>query len=302
MNKVIVKVPATSANCGPGFDVLGLALDIYNEFTYSLGNQDKITFSFDGLGADLLAKEEEKENLVIKAMKLLCERAQKDLPMGELHSFTQIPPSRGMGSSATAIVGGLLIANRLCDDHFSMKDLIAMATELEGHPDNVCPALLGNLCASRVIDGTVQYALVPIPKELSFVTVVPEILLSTHEARQVLPKEIPMAEAIENVANTSLFMAAMLQKEFHLLSYSMGDHLHVPYRIKLIKGGEGAMKAGKEAGALATTISGAGSTLIAYTLHKEEEIGKAMVEAFEKEKIFAKFHILKANNSGATYL
>lgn len=294
-----VVVPGTSANCGPGFDCLGLALTIYNTFTFEINESKCHSFSFEGIGADLLEKEDQNKNLVIYSMQEVFREAGKKLPYGHLHSDTRIPPSRGLGSSATAIVGGIVLANAILKDYFTKEELLAIANRIEGHPDNVCPAIFGHLCGSLPVEDKVVYSLIPVSPTMNFVAVVPEVQVSTEHARGVLPKQIPYKEAVENVGFASLFVNAMATNNTDLLKYAMNDHLHVPYRINLIPGGAEALVAARDAGAFGATISGSGSTLIAYCGDCTKEVGDAMIKAFSDKGIASVAHFLKADLSGA---
>ncbi len=295
MHKIVVKVPATSANCGPGFDTLGLALELYN--TFSFEEREENSISYEGLGAEMLAHEKAEDSL--KAFTSLFEAVGEKAPKGHFTSQAAIPPSRGLGSSATAIVGGLTLANALVKEPLSKEKILELATALEGHPDNVCPAIFGHLTAAVSDEHKVLYTQVPVARELSFVLVVPEYAMSTKEARAVLPDRIDYKKAVKNVGFASLFITAMMQKRWDILPTAMQDYLHIPYRIALLKGGQKVLEAGVKAGALGTTISGSGSTLIAYTLAHGDTIGKAMVDAFHEEGIEAKYYIVKGDETGA---
>ena len=302
--KYTVQVPATSANCVPGFDCVGLALTLYNLFSFEPHEDQTLPMevSFEGLGADLLEKEDSSSNLTLLAMKKVYEIAGKTMPTGKLHSITQIPPSRGLGSSSTAIVGGLVLANHMLGNPMEKMDLVRLGTRMEGHPDNVCPAIYGSLCCAMADGYDVLHTTIRVPQEISFVVVSPEVQLSTEKARAILPTMISFKEAVQNVGCASLFVSAMEQGKWHYLRKAMHDNLHVPYRIGLIPNGKEVLEAGLAAGALGTTISGAGSTLIAYCLENEEEVAKAMVSAFEEAGIKAVANLLKVDTMGACML
>lgn len=294
-----VTVPGTSANCGPGFDCLGLALTIYNTFSFEHKETTTHTFSFEGIGADILAAESQTNNLVLYSMKQVFEAFRIDLPYGHLHSETRIPPSRGLGSSATAIVGGVMLANNMLGHPLSKGELLLFANRIEGHPDNVCPALYGHLCCALPSGKKVVHSQIPVSPDLNFVAVVPDVSVSTEHARKVLPETIGFKYAVENVGFASLFVSAMASADMKLLQYAMKDHLHVPYRIDLIPGGAQALEVARKHGAYGATISGSGSTLIAYCGDCAQEVADAMVAEFLKEGVHAEAHILKADLEGA---
>lgn len=188
MNTVRVQVPATSANCGPGFDCLGLALNLYNIFSFTPDvNATEYTYTFEGFGADILRAEDPKKNLIGFAMDQVFATAQEPIQYGYITSETLIPPSRGLGSSSTAIVGGLLLANALVKHPLSKEELLVIANRMEGHPDNVAPAIYGNLCCATGLKTKVLNTVITVPSELHFAVVVPEVMVSTEYARSVLP-------------------------------------------------------------------------------------------------------------------
>lgn len=299
--KYTVRVPATSANCGPGFDCVGLALTLYNQFSFEPHDDQSLPMevSFEGLGAEILEQEDSRTNLTLQAMKKIYEIVGGTLPKGKLHSISNIPPCSGLGSSSTAIVGGLMLANHMLGEPMEKMDLVRLGTRIEGHPDNVCPAIYGSLCCAMADGYDVLHTTIRVPQEISFVAVTPNVQLPTEKARAILPKTIAYKEAVQNVGCASLFISAMQQGKWHYLRKAMHDNLHVPYRITLIPNGEAVLLAGLQAGALGTTISGAGSTLIAYCLDHEKAVAAAMVKAFEDAGIEAVANLLKVDTKGA---
>lgn len=298
MEVLNVKVPATSANCGPGFDVLGLALNLYNEFSFEKNNKNFYTVSYEGYGSDILEAESLENNLIIKAMHSVFEKLNIEPIYGHIQSNILIPPSRGLGSSATAIVAGLALANQLTGNELSRYDLLELGNAIEGHPDNICPAIFGNLCCSIQKNGEVFFSQINLSHELEFAVIVTDIQVSTHNARKVLPEKIEYSKAVENVGFVSLFVTALANKQWHLIDKSMQDHLHVPYRLPLIEHASEVLQAGREAGALGATISGSGSTLIAYCLNNSTDIAQAMVDKYKEYSIEAKSYILQADKKG----
>lgn len=301
MKTIRVQVPATSANCGPGFDCLGLALNLYNIFTFTpLEDATEYTYTFEGFGADILRMEDSKKNLIGFAMDQVFVTVQEPIRYGHITSETLIPPSRGLGSSSTAIVGGLLLANTLVKNPLTKEELLVIANRMEGHPDNVAPAIYGNLCCATGLKTKVLNTVIPVPDELHFAVVVPEVLVSTEYARSVLPNHIPFKEAVQNVSHASLFVTSLITHQLDNLSIALEDNLHVPYRKALIPHCDDVFMAAKTEGAYGATISGSGSTLIAYTdkCHVEN-VAKAMGEVFTSHGVENKIYCLEADTKGA---
>ena len=213
-----------------------------------------------------------------------------------------IPLSRGLGSSAAAIVAGLKAANALLGNRFSRRELLQMATNIEGHPDNVAPAIFGGFTISVVTRGRVEcFSLMP-RMPLKLVVAVPEFPLSTRLARSVLPEQVKMKDAVFNVSRAALLVAALTKGQPRFLRNAFADALHQPYREKLIPGMKDVFRAACRAGALGASLSGAGPCLIAYTLENEEAVGQAMVEAFQEHEIEAHALQLSLDAHGARIL
>lgn len=304
MESIKVRVPATSANCGPGFDCLGLALELYNTFTFTLEpNSSANTYSFAGFDADMLEQEDQSQNLVGKAMTAVFEEAQEEPKYGHIHSDTHIPPSRGLGSSSTAIVAGLLLGNKLLKKPLSKEELVELANRIEGHPDNVAPALLGNLICAVNSTESLLYTSVHIPEDVVFAVAVPEVAVSTEYARSVLPKTISHHDATVNVSHAALFVTALQQDKPEFLKVALEDYLHVPYRKELIPHCEAVFAEALDKGAYGATISGSGSTLIAYCpAEAAGAVAEAMKTVFESHGIDCKAYVLKPDTIGATYV
>ena len=213
-----------------------------------------------------------------------------------------IPLSRGLGSSAAAIVAGLKAANALIGNRFSRRELLQMATSIEGHPDNVAPAIFGGFTISVVTRGRVEcFSLMP-RMPLKLVVAVPEFPLSTRLARSVLPEQVNMKDAVYNVSRAALLVAALTKGQPRFLRNAFADALHQPYREKLIPGMKDVFRAARRSGALGASLSGAGPCLIAYTLEDEEAVGQAMVEAFAKHEVEARALQLSLDAHGARVL
>jgi homoserine kinase len=293
--KILVKVPATSANLGPGFDSLGLALDLWNETTITLA----IEFSMrvKGEGADKLSTD--KNNLIFCAAQKLAELAGCSLPAFHADCANQIPLSSGLGSSAAATLTGLLAANTLLGNPFLREEILGLATEMEGHPDNVAPALTGGLVVSTLAEGKVLAHKITIRTDIHTTVALPDFHLPTQEARAALPEKVLMKDAVHNISRAVLVAEAFRSGDLDLLGKAMTDTLHQPYRLKLIPGAQSAMDAAKEAGASAVALSGAGPSLIAFASKAEAGIGESMKRAFEEAGLEARIFNLGVSGRGA---
>ena len=304
-NRAVVRVPGTSANCGPGFDCLGLATTIYNYLDLTLLRNSKVVVESAGVGAENIPHG--KKNLAWQAVRrLLQEVKREDEFRGAIiRTRNNVPISRGLGSSSTAIVGGLVAANEILGSPLNRQELLTLATEIEGHPDNVAPALFGGFTVSVMDNGEVQtFSFLPRIK-LKLIVAVPDFELSTRLARKVLPKNVSMRDAIFNISRASMLIAALVEGREELLSLAFDDALHQPYRKKLVPGMTEVFEAAKAAGALGSAISGAGSCLIAFTTTKsglEKNISAAMVEAFKVHGVKAQALILNVDKNGAKIL
>lgn len=263
MTTINIRVPATTANLGAGFDVFGMALSLYNELSFVAEPQSTaIECRVEGEGKDELDAAG-ANNLAIRSMRRLADLCGRPLPGGILTMTNRIPLARGLGSSSAAIVGGLYLANRLLGAGLSKQELLSVAAAIEGHPDNVAPALLGNCVISVATDRGWETVSYDVPADWKWVACVPQAPLSTAAARQVLPKTVAHADAVANVGAATFFLSALVKENPQYLRLAFCDRLHVPYRLPLITGGTDVLTAAIEAGAYAATISGSGSTLLA---------------------------------------
>ncbi len=291
---ITIKVPATSANLGPGFDALGLALDLWNQTTVTRAQEFSVHVT--GEGAGRLSSG--KNNLLVRAAQRLAERAGKSLPPFHAECVNQIPLSSGMGSSSAAIVTGLLAANALLENPFTREEILNLACEMEGHPDNVAPAMLGGLVVSTMDQGKVIARQIPVGMNVHITIVLPDFYLPTKQARAALPKKISMKSAVHNISRTALVVEALRIGDWNLLDKAMTDKLHQPYRLKLIPGALSAMNAAKAAGARAVALSGAGPSVIAFSTG-ETGIGESMKRAFEAAGLKARIFRLGVSSRGA---
>ena len=251
-----VKVPATSANIGSGFDSLGLALSLYNQVW--MEEADGIFVS----SRDDTPVPKDDSNLVVWAAKKLYEECGTHFPGLRLEQESNIPMTRGLGSSSACIVAGLLGANRLLGSPFGTHDIVNLANKIEGHPDNTTPAVLGGLVASAVENGRVYSVSVPVSKKIRFAVLIPPFELKTEVARGVLPKEVSRENAVYNLSRSALITASLFSGSLENLRVAVQDRLHQPYRMKFIPGFETVIRMSYELGSLGTYLSGAGPTMI----------------------------------------
>ena len=293
-----IRVPATTANLGAGFDCIGAALSMYNEFTFTPIDSADLVIAVQGLEAAKV--DSGASNLAYQAFLKLYGRIDRTPPVIQLDIHLGVPLARGLGSSATAIVGGLLGANALAGNPLSQSEVMQLAIEMEGHPDNVVPALIGGcrLAATAAIG----WSIADIPWHDSIVPVVaiPDFELSTAEARSVLPTEYSRADAIFNTAHLGLMIRGLETGNPEWLTAGLKDKIHQPYRQKLIAGYVDVERAVIAAGGYGMVISGAGPTLLAIaTATYAEAVATAMTEAWAIHQIQAQSRSLKLDLQGA---
>lgn len=288
-----IRVPATSANLGPGFDCLGLALNIWNEVSFEPA--EKLIYHVTGEGAEKLNKG--TKNLLTKAFGNLYQVCGKPVQIVKIYAHNEILMSSGLGSSAAAIVAGLFGANEMLGQPMSPNELLKLATEMEGHPDNVAPALLGGLVVSVMDQEEIFTKRYEVP-ELTVVIVKPILDWPTRTARAVLPKSVSRADAIHNIGRTALVVDALRNGDLDLLQKVMDDRIHQPYRLKHISGGMTAYKTAKRFGAAA--LSGAGPSIINFVMPERAEQARREIEkVFQERGIETRGLITKPSTLGA---
>lgn len=251
-----IKIPASSANLGPGFDCFGIAWQCYNEIDFALGGG---ALSISGCAE----KYQNRDNLAYRGYKAVLDKCGLDeAPLAIRFMKTSIPVSRGLGSSAALIVGGVVAANEIHRLGLSGKELLAIASELEGHPDNVAPALFGGFAVSTLANGRALSVPFPVCKSLHFTALIPDFELSTELSRNVLPQQLPRADAIFNLSRAALLLKALELGDLELCAIALDDKIHQPYRAKLIPGFDRARELALSNGAAGLCLSGAGSTLL----------------------------------------
>ncbi len=295
-NSVIVRVPASAANLGPGFDCLGMALDIWNEVTFRVAGSG-VSIMIEGEGVEELPHDD--TNLILRSAARLYEKEHVPFPKGiEIECHNRVPVSSGLGSSSAAVIAGLLGARKLLESSITDCDLLALAVEFEGHADNVAACLLGGLVIATHSAGGWIAERIPM-QPLNLVVVLPRISLSTRQARAALPQTVSYHDAVANLANTALLVHALREGRKDLLNIAMQDSLHQPYRLKLIPGAEQAIQAAYAAGAYGAALSGAGPSLFAFGESDLEGIGKAMQAVFDAQGIPSRIFQTCSSQQGA---
>lgn len=290
-----IKIPCSTSNLGPGFDTLGLAL---NRYLYiSVDAAESVSITVEGNGKEHIATDE--SNLVMCGMKAVAKKLGKELPTFHLHLKNEIPAYGGLGGSGAAIAGGIFLANEVLKGNLSRDEMLNIAVEIEGHPDNVSAALFGGLTINCYnSDGKVHCRSVKITKPLSVITCSPHFHVHTKQARKILPQQISLKDAVTNIENTASLVAALMSGDFEALRYATVDRLHEQYRSTLIPGYNEVKKAALDAGALSFNISGAGPTVFAFAVKNEEKIGNAMKRAFEKHGQQSSVEMMSIDNNG----
>lgn len=256
-----VRVPASTSNLGPGFDALGLALDLATTITVTPAQTTSITIR--GEGAQTLSRG--PDNLVLRRMHDLATACGRSLPAIELAIDNGIPLERGLGASGAASLAGLLAADALLETTLSRAELLDLACQVEGHPDNVTPSLLGGCTVSALDDGHVTALQIPFPDDLVCALCIPDMRMPTHAARQVMPTSYSRADAIFNLSRTALLVAALATGQYQALAIATEDRLHQPYRTTILPALMPVIQAACAAGAYGAFLSGAGSTIAALS-------------------------------------
>ena len=299
--KVVVDVPATTANLGPGFDCLGAALDLNNRFAMRRieGGGERFELIIEGSEGSHLRGG--PENLVYRAAQRVWKAAGLEPVALEARVRLAVPPARGLGSSATAIVAGLMGANALVGEPLSKEKLLELAIDIEGHPDNVVPSLLGGLCmTAKAASQRWRVVRCEWTPSVKAVVAIPSIRLSTSEARRAMPKAIPVGDAVVNLGALTLLLQGLRTGNGDLISDGMHDRLHEPYRWRLIKGGDQVKQAAMEAGAWGCAISGAGPSVLALCEEdKGPAVSRAMVKAWEAAGVASRAPVLNLQTSGS---
>ena len=297
---ITVTVPATSANVGAGFDSLGLALSMHNVFTFEECDRIRIS-SVDGTHVPTGAN-----NLVYRSARAVYDQLGIPLRGLRITQRNDIPMARGLGSSSACIVAGILGANALLGNKLTSRQMLTLATAIEGHPDNVAPALLGGLTSSVFEDGKVYSVKRNVDESLCFAAIVPDYKLLTEAARAALPKEVSHKDAVYNLSRAALVPAAFCEGRHDLLAIATEDKLHQQYRMPLMPGSREVFDMARLCGAKAVYVSGAGSTVMAVAekaeaekFYSKLEKGLELLEGLDGCEAFTLLQ-LDADNTGAT--
>lgn len=272
MEMIRVRVPATSANLGPGFDTLGLALNIYNEFSF-----EEIPSGLEILGCEEGYRDE--DNLIYQAILRTFEKLGYEAGGIRITIESEIPMTRGLGSSASCILAGVMGANKMAGSSMTREEVFKLACEIEGHPDNLAPALFGGLVTSVMETDDIYYNRIDIAPGLKFMALIPDFGLSTEDSRRVLPERLTYSDGVYNIGRVSLMLSALVNGRFDLLRHGLKDKVHEEYRGKLIPNYDRIIKKCEELDVLGTYLSGAGPTIIAL-VEEGEETFKREIEDF----------------------
>lgn len=308
--KVSVKVPATSANLGPGFDCLGIALPIYNTVTI-----DETVLPGTGVEINILSQDENFDDLIIdhiptdensivyKAVELLYNSIGQTPSELKINIQTQIPVTRGLGSSAAVIVGALIAANHLLGEPADESAILSIATEIEGHPDNVTPAVVGGLVLSSMEDdGSILYRKIDWPEDWAITVCIPDVELATEISRSVLPENVPMQDAVFNTKRMGMLIQAIHTQDEELMKAALTDKLHQPYRAKLVPWMDEINQSIKhDDDIFGCVLSGAGSTVLVISKQNAtDRVRNKISEVMTNLNVKAEIKTLKVENDGAT--
>ena len=296
MKEIIsVRAPATTANLGPGFDCLGLALDIWNETSFEIGHSD---LSISGEGENELVLD--LNNLLYRGFAKPFEIIGRDVPAVSIKAKNEITLGRGLGSSAAAIVSGLIAGDKATGVGLSQDEILRLAAEIEGHADNVGPALLGGL--QIVVSSNQEWVTsqVPIPKKISLIIFIPDKPVLTSDARSSLPETVTLDDAKFNIGRASLFVNSMAQGDIDHLGIATQDRLHQDYRAALLPGINSVMKGALSAGAACVFISGSGPSVIAISEDRGMTVCYEMSESASKAGVHGEIRIAQPSLYGAS--
>ncbi|WP_246945193.1 homoserine kinase [Bacillus pinisoli] len=291
---VIVRVPCSTANLGSGFDCIGMALQLYTTIKMKKTSNTSILLR----GENLEGIPTTKENLIYKIAQLIFKKAKYDCPELEIEIESEIPLTRGLGSSAAAIVGAMAAANVLAGEPFTKDELYLFSSELEGHPDNVGASLLGGIVIATYNEEKVSYIRVSPPPEMKTVVAVPHFELSTKLARDVLPNSYSKEDAVYAIGHSALLASALVSGNTSLLNEAMRDRIHQPFRTSLVPGMNVLLDHAHQYGALGIALSGAGPTIIALTDREDEKLQQYMHDVLLEHGISSTVQTLIPDNQG----
>ncbi len=303
MKKIKVRVPATTANLGPGFDIFGASLSMHNEVEIWQAKNSSGKFIVTGEGKTVLPRNE--KNILWKAMDavfgLLEVKDKYKLSDFNIKLKNHIPLSSGLGSSSAARAAGIIAANAICGNKMSLGEMVDLGVKLESHPDNIVPAFYGGVCIS--VEGPGEEFSVeqlPVPKQLKAVVCTPGFELATERSRNILPQKYDVKDVVFNASRVALLTKAFCLNDFSDLSRAMQDRMHQPYRAKLIPVMDEIIESAKKAGAYGACLSGSGPSMIAFCSSKKaKEVLAVMTKIWKRETVPVKQFILDFDSSGA---
>lgn len=296
-----IRVPATTANLGPGFDCLGLALKCYLNLEIE-EIEGGLVIEYQGEGSGKFSAKKKEDALIWKSINLVLQKIHKDIPKKglKIKALNSIPITRGLGSSASAIIGGIVGAAKFYDFDLTNQEILELALSLEGHMDNIVPALIGGLTLAYKTDqGEIKWTRIETPLDLQIVLAIPEFTLNTKEMRKVLPSKVALSEAIFNLSRSALLINALQNSHWERLVEAMEDRLHQPYRMPFVPGIEEMFSQIKQTGLAGVALSGSGPSVVSLTKKgREEAISRIMKDAFLKEGITCRILVLEADLEG----
>jgi homoserine kinase len=296
-----IRVPATTANLGPGFDCLGLSLKLYLNLEIE-EIEEGFVVEYQGEGAEKFSAKKKEDTLIWKSINLVLKKTHEDIYKKglKIKALNEIPVTRGLGSSASAIIGGIVGGARLYNIDLTNQEMLELALSLEGHMDNIVPALIGGLTlAYKTGQEEIKWTRIKTPLDLRIVVVIPEFTLNTGKMRKVLPQKVALPEAIFNLSRSALLVNALQNSDWEVLAEAMEDRLHQPYRAPFIPGIEDMFSQIKKTGLAGIALSGSGPSVVSLTKKgSEEEISKIMKDAFLNAGIICRILVLEADLQG----
>ena len=296
-----LKVPATTANLGSGFDTLGMALTLYNLFTIKeILPEGEYTCEVTGEGVDEL--KDARKNMLVTSYIKACNEWNVPVKGFSFESCNAVPLNRGLGSSSTAVVAGVALANILSGLNLPEAELLRVMTKIEGHPDNVVPCYIGGMTVSCWDGESLRYVRLPaLPDDLNVIAAVPDFQVHTEDARKILPESVPFRDAVFNVSHASILCAAWAMGRWDLLRVGMEDRLHQPHRAKLFPGSTGEKffsEISNHPDCVANAISGSGPTMIAIVHGPAGKLSEAMCRIFTDGGAASHFFVLNCSSYG----
>ena len=303
MSFMRIKVPASSANLGSGFDTVGLALSLYNFFDVLEilpAGQYEVEVVGEGAGNKGLAV----RNGVVASFERACRSWGMEPPGLRLRTLNAIPMKRGLGSSSSAIVGGVAIANELRKEPLSREELLPLMVSMEGHPDNVVPCCLGGMVVSCWDGENLRFVrMPPLPEDICAVVAVPAVELSTEEARRALPDQVSLKDAVYNLSRAALLAASWATGNWDNLPWAMDDRLHQPFRARLFPGGESILEEVRAIGQCSgVAISGSGPSVLAFARSGVPEMAGLMCSIFSRFGLRSRFFVLSEDREGLSVI